>query len=308
MKTDTIIFDGSHAAHRISAATPVLTNSKGQRVEVMFGLLRLLSSVVRSNPATQCIVAWDGRKAKDIRRAVFPGYKVKEEADPATKERLKAMYEQIGMFWEQFGQHMPIHWTISNKYEADDIIAMAANKCARQGDKVLIVSGDKDLLQLVTSQITVYSPFGDKYCELSNFSEYTEGFPTPLSWLYAKCLMGDSSDKIPGIGKVAEKTALKILQATNFEIGPLKYGHAPGIEGKLMEKLKDEQTWPTITRNYKLMSLQAPVHRTYVTQNVEEKIGNMDQRQLKTNMARNQFASLLVAFTLFINPFMSMER
>lgn len=309
MKVDTIIFDGSHAAHRISAATSPLTNSKSARVEVVFGLLRLLSSVLRNNPATQCIVAWDGIGSREIRKAIFPGYKDRDkDKDDGTKERIKSMHEQVERFWTDFGQHLPIHWLISNKYEADDIIAMAARHYANFGDKVLIVSGDKDLLQLVGPNVTVYSPFGDKYCQSENFAEYTGGFPTPLSWLYAKCLMGDTSDKIPGIGGVQDKTALKILQATNFEIAPLRYAHCPGIEGKLLKRIQETDTWAVIARNYKLMSLQGPVHHTYVVQNAQEKIGKMDNVQLQTNIARNQFASILAAYTIFINPFRLLER
>jgi 5'-3' exonuclease len=218
MKCDTIIVDGSHAAHRISAATPPLNNSKGQRTEVIYGLLRLLSSVMRQNPSTRCYVVWDGPGCKQIRRDVYPSYKVhRDDKDVATKERIKSMHEQVDRFWEQFGQYLPIHWVVSSKYEADDLIAMLANRSAREGDKVLIVSGDGDLLQLVTRQIVVYSPFKDRYCDLDNFKEFTKGFPTPQAWLYAKCLMGDSSDNIKGIGGVAEVTALKILQSVNWE-------------------------------------------------------------------------------------------
>jgi DNA polymerase-1 len=309
MKVDTIIFDGSHAAHRISAATPPLNNSKGVRVEVVFGLLRLLSSVIRANPASKCTVVWDGTGCKDIRRAIFPGYKQRDaDKDDGTKERIQSMHEQLRLFWEQFGQFLPIHWASSHKFEADDIIAMAARQEARSDHSVLVVSGDKDLLQIVSNDITVYSPFGDKYCTLDNFAEYTGGFPTPLSWLYAKCLMGDSSDKVPGIGGVQDKTALKILQAVNWEIGPLKYGHCPGITGKLMERIKHPDTWAAIARNYKLMSLCGPIHHCASNSSIDIKEGVMNGKQLQMNLAKNQFATLLASFTIFINPFRLLER
>ena len=70
--TEVIIFDGSNAAHRISAATQPLTNAKGERVEVMFGLLRLLSSVMRLNPSTRCYLIWDGKGSRKIRQKLDP--------------------------------------------------------------------------------------------------------------------------------------------------------------------------------------------------------------------------------------------
>lgn len=309
MKCDTIIFDGSHAAHRISAATPALTNSKGTRVEVVFGLLRLLSSVIRQNPASRCLVVWDGKGARAIRQNLDPQYKANRvDKDDGTKERIQSMHEQVATMWEQFGKFLPLHWTTSNKYEADDLIAMASRHYVKQGESCLIVSGDKDLLQLVGPKVSVYSPFGNKYCTDENFAEYTGGFPTPNAWLYAKCLMGDSSDNVQGIGGVGEKTALKILQATNWEIGSLKYGHCPGIEGKLKARIVDPGAWDRIALNYKLMSLQGPVHHTYVRQNVTEFEGKMDGRQLQMNLAKNQFASLLASFTQFISPFKLLEK
>lgn len=309
MKVDTIIFDGSHAAHRISAATPPLNNTKGERTEVIYGLLRLLSSVMRANPSSRCYVVWDGPGCKQIRRDVYPDYKVhRDKKDDGTKERLEAMHEQLNRFWEQFGQYLPIHWVTSRKYEADDLIAMLANESVKSGDKVLIVSGDNDLLQLVTRQVVVYSPFRNAYCELENFAQYTNGFPHPQAWLYAKCLMGDSSDNIKGIGGVAEKTALKILQGVNWDIEPLKYGHAPNLEGKLAAKVKDPATWPIIAQNYKLMSLSAKAHQGFAQNKAEEREGNLNNRQLQMNCARNQFASIIGGFTQWIGPFKLLER
>ncbi len=307
-KFDSIIFDGSHAAHRLAAANPPLTNSKGVRVEVTFGLLRLLASVMRSNPATRCTVVWDGKGSRAIRQAIDPDYKANRvDKEDGTRERIQSMHEQVDYFWEQFGQFLPIHWLISNKYEADDLIAMAARKYAKDGDKVLIVSGDRDLLQLVNRSITVYSPFGNKFCTLDNFQEYTNGFPHPGAYLHAKCLMGDSSDNVKGIGGVGEKTALKILQAINWDISMLKYAHCPGIEGKLLQRIQHADTWPRISRNFKLMSLSGPAHHTYGSA-IQEQEGQMNNKQLQVNMARNQFASILANFTMWIGPFRLLER
>src|SRR3954467_9246611 len=106
-----------------------LTNAKGERVEVMFGLLKLFSSVMRSNPSKRCYVIWDGKGSRAIRQAIDPEYKNNRERaqDPEVKARITDMHRQVERFWELFGAHLPITWMMSNKYEADDVMAMLAH-------------------------------------------------------------------------------------------------------------------------------------------------------------------------------------
>lgn len=315
MKTDAIIFDASNAAHRISAASAPLTNAKGVRVEVVFGLLRLMSSVMRANPSKKCFVVWDGKNSRKIRQSIDPLYKCNREKDrdEDAKERIKGMHEQISKFWELFGQHLPINWLISEKYEADDIIAMLSNEEAGGGMSSLIVSGDKDLLQLVSEFTSVYSPNGDKYCQVENFSKYTapkgseSGFPNNMSWLYAKCLMGDSSDNVKGVGGVGEITALRILAAHDWDITNLLTSPADElIRSKVGQTILSTSGKARIALNYKLMSLHGKAHRR-IQPEVDWLKGTMNTRELRTNLAKMQFASLMATFTQFISPFQLLE-
>lgn len=307
---DVIIFDGSNSAHRISAATQPLTNSKGERVEVMFGLLRLLSAVIRANPAKRCFVVWDGRGSRNIRLALDPEYKAHRHAqhDDEAKERIQGMHKQVEKFWELFGQNLPINWMISEKYEADDIIAMLAHAADTEGHTATIVSGDKDLLQLVTDNVTVFSPNSQKYCTLDNFQEYTKGYPTPWAFLYGKCLQGDDSDNITGIPGVGEKTALKLLEAHNWDLATLMNDPSGELKKTAVgQKLLSDSGKKRLGLNYSLMSLHAPLHQQLKKGHIDLKHGRMSTVMLKTHFAKQQFASLLASFQQFISPFLKLE-
>lgn len=316
METKAIIFDGSNAAHRLSSVLGPLNNARGERVEVLYGLLRLLSAVMRANPAEQCYVVWDGKNSKKIRQNIDPLYKHRRETDKddSTKERIKGMHLQVERCWELFGQFLPIHWLVSEKYEADDIMAMLAHEANAKSETALIVSGDKDLLQLVTENVRVYSPNGDKYCTHENFSTYTKGFPTPQAFLAGKCLMGDQSDNVPGVGGVGEKTALKILEKHNWGLTGLLNSPSEELKStKVGQVIISPSGVARIKLNYKLMSLQGNTHlqgtHEHIRANqIEVRKGTrINSRELRTNMARMQFASLMTSFPQFIAPFQELE-
>ena len=308
--TDLIIFDGSNAAHRISAATQPLTNSKGERVEVMFGLLRLLSSVIRANPAKECYVVWDGRGSRNIRQKLDPDYKANRGTNftEEDKARIQGMHDQVQKFWELFGKNLPIKWLISERYEADDIISMLTHQADRDGRNAVVVSGDKDLLQLVTKHVTIFSPNSMKYCTLENFEEYTKGYPEPWAFLYGKCLQGDSSDNVVGIPGIGEKTALKILSQHRWALAEILSMPTDELKRSAVgQKLLNDSGKKRLGLNYSLMSLHAPLHDTMQLKRVTIERGNLNTLMLKTFFAKQQFVSLLASFSAFIAPFLNLE-
>ena len=309
IKYKNIIFDGSNAVHRISAANPPLSTRSGIRTEVTFGLLRLLSHVCQLNPAERCFVIMDGKGSRQIRRDIDPEYKAHRGADftKADEARIASMYKQVDEFWEAFGKHLPIVWMVSEKYEADDIMAMIANTQANLQQHSLIVSGDKDLLQLVHQYTSVYSPNRNEHCNVANFTQYTKGYPTPQAFLYGKCLQGDSGDHVPGIPGCGEVWALKILEEHNWNIADvLQTPTERFAKSKLGKAVLCSIGRDRIKKNYKLMSLLG--HKVVRTQDIEIRYGHLDRGALKLNMAKFQFASLLASFNQFITPFLNFER
>jgi len=308
--THIIVFDASNAAHRISAATQPLTNSKGERVEVMFGLLRLLSAVLRQNPARRCYLVWDGKGSRNIRQKIDPQYKANrgKEFTDEDRERIEGMHQQVGKFWELFGKNLPITWMSSERYEADDIISMLTHAADVEQYSTLVVSGDKDLLQLVTPHVSIFSPNSLKYCTHDNFQEYTGGYPTPLAFLFGKCLQGDSSDNVAGVGGIGEKTALKILAEHNWDLQTIRDTPSEGLKKSAVgQRLLSDSGWARLALNYKLMSLHAPLHQCVQKSRITLDYGRMNITMLKTHFAKQQFVSLLAGFQQFINPFNSLE-
>lgn len=308
MKYQAIIFDGSNAIHRLASAVPPLTNHAGERVEVMFGLLKLLSSVSRANPATACYICFDGKGSREIRQKIDPVYKDRRgknwtEEDQA---RIDGMHAQTARFWTLFGQHLPINWLISTTYEADDIMAMIAAEYMANGKHSLIVSGDGDMLQLVSPLVTVFSPTRNDYCTPASFSKYTKGFLNGEAWLYGKVLQGEppTGDNIPGIRGVGEGWAKKLLEMHDWNLPKMLTSPTDEMKkSKLGKAILCAEGRDRIAKNYKLMSLRG--HKGLKADKVEIRKGKLDKRQLQINLAKNQFSSILVSFNQFIAPFMS---
>ena len=218
------------------------------------------------------------------------------------------MHAQVDRFWELFGKNLPINWMVSERYEADDIIAMLTHACDADGTSCLVVSGDKDLLQLVTPHVSVFSPNSQKYCTLENFEEYTKGYPDPMSFLFGKCLQGDTSDNIAGIPGIGEKTAIKLLQEHGWTLAEILSCPSDTLKKSAVgQKILSDSGRKRIGLNYSLMSLHAPVHQRVRKSHVDLQYGTMNATMLKAHFAKQQFASLLASFQQFINPFNKLE-
>lgn len=309
--TDAIVFDGSNAAHRISNASTALTNSKGERVEVVFGLLRMVSSILRQNPAKSCYIVWDGKGSKARRQAKDPLYKANrgKEFTDEDRERIADMHRQVDVFWGLFGRYLPIHWMISEKYEADDLIAMIAFEMESTKKSTLIVTGDKDMLQLVSYHTHVFRPGKDNRYTPDSFQDLT-GYPDGLAFLYGKCLQGDSSDNVPGVRGIGEKTALKIMQEHGWSLAAVLGNHYDLLQKSAVgQRLMEEESKNRVSLNYTLMSLLSPVTQRGLQgdkmRHIEVKNGSSPAQSvyLKTHLAKQGFASILGNFAQFITPF-----
>lgn len=302
MHTDVLIIDGSNAAHRFKAVLPPLNGPHGERVEIMLGLLRMISSTVRNNPAQEIFICWDGDGSKQIRLDIDPEYKANRTKNDFEMRADSTMHKQVGQFWDLFGQYLPLTWVNSTTYEADDLIAMLVHACKRRGEKALIVTNDKDMLQLIDPLISMYCPTNEKYCTMDNFEEFSKGFPNPSSHLLAKILMGDSSDNIKGVGGVGDKTAIKILSEHGWVINNLVTNQNAALAkskvGKNILAGADR-----IRINEQLMSLTLPYHHKPNMKAIEFREGTLNVEAFRKSLAKMEFMSILASFTSFIKCF-----
>lgn len=202
-----LLIDGSSFLHRGYYAMPNLRNSQGEYTGAVYGLVSMLSRIINAEKPQFAAVCFD-KSRHSFRTEFYPEYKGTRKEPPT---ELKSQFALAFEVLEAFG----IFAVEMDNYEADDLIGTLAKKGEAQGMKVDIYTGDRDLLQLITEKITVHiAGSGKSAAESTPFDTAAMiekyGFE-PCRLIDFKALMGDTSDNIPGIAGVGEKTAQKLL-------------------------------------------------------------------------------------------------
>ena len=202
-----VLIDGNSLLHRAYHGYPSLSVS-GKPIGAVYGFMRMLLSFIKKIEPTHMVMAWDVGKIV-FRHEEYEGYKAgRPEMDQELVDQLDKVKELVAAFnIPQFG--------VEN-YEADDIIGTIANKME---GKVVIVTGDRDVLQLIKEEMIVvympsmgnkWGPKGDMIFDEKAFEARYKLKPDQMRDL--KALMGDASDSIPGVKGVGEKTAMILLR------------------------------------------------------------------------------------------------
>lgn len=207
MEEKIVLVDGNSILNRAFYGVPTLTDSKGRHTNAVYGFLNILCKLLDEEQPQYLAVAFDV-KAPTFRHKMYANYKGTRKPMP---EELK---EQLPLIKEVL-QTMHIKIIEKEGLEADDLIGTMAKRMEKEGLRVSILSGDRDLLQLVSEHITMRLPHTsagnttiDIFTPQAVFEKYQL---TPLQIIELKSLMGDSSDNIPGVPSIGEKTATKIL-------------------------------------------------------------------------------------------------
>lgn len=207
MEKKLVLIDGNSIINRAFYGVPDLSNKNGLHTNAIYGFLNIMFKLMDEEEPTHMLVAFD-EKAPTFRHEMFEEYKGTRKAMP---EELR---EQVPVLKELL-QAMNLRIFSQAGIEADDILGTMAKKGEKEGYTVVVVSGDRDLLQLATDTIMVRIPktrAGKTVVENYHTAEVIEKYQvTPSQITDLKGLMGDSSDNIPGVPGVGEKTAVKIL-------------------------------------------------------------------------------------------------
>ena len=207
MNSKIVLIDGHSILNRAFYGVPDLTNSEGLHTNAIYGFLNIMFKILEEEKPEYLTVAFDVH-APTFRHEMYAEYKGtrKPMADelrqqvPVIKEVLRAMGVKI---IEQAG------------LEADDLLGTISKRCESMGMDVSVISGDRDLLQLATEKVKIRIPktkqgrteVEDYYAE----DVKTRYEVTPKEFIDLKALMGDTSDNIPGVPSIGEKTATKII-------------------------------------------------------------------------------------------------
>jgi DNA polymerase I len=195
------LVDGSAYIYRAYHAVAPLTNGEGMPTHAVFGFLNILRRLIKEKQPQYLAVAFDMR-GPVFRHEIYPEYKANR---PPMPEDLAVQIPYI----KELVRAMNIPCFETQGIEADDIIASAAQLLSSQGHRVMIVSGDKDLLQLVDSRVVMWDPMKNKVMDIAAVEEKYHVKPEQLLDCYS--LMGDSSDNVPGVPGVGPKTAEKLI-------------------------------------------------------------------------------------------------
>ena len=249
MTTDTIyLIDGHAYIYRAYHAIAPLTNAEGLPTHAAFGFTNILNRVIKDKDPRFLAVAFDA-KGPTFRHEIYPEYKANR---PPMPEDLRV---QIPFIHEIVGANRIL--TLEREgLEADDLIAAAAVGMAAKGFAVVIVSGDKDLLQLVGPGITLWDPMKDVVMDETAVEKKYGVPPARLTDLFA--LIGDNADNVPGVPGVGIKTAAKLLAdcTTIEEI----YQNIDSVRGKkLKEKLLANHDLALLSRRLIRLDTTAPV-------------------------------------------------
>lgn len=196
-----ILVDGSSYLYRAFHAFPPLTNAGGEPTGAMYGVLNMLKSLLNQFAPTEMAVVFDA-KGKTFRDEMFAEYKAHR---PPMPDELRSQIEPLHQMIRALG--LPL--LVVPGVEADDVIGTLAKHAAANGRDVLISTGDKDMAQLVSDKITLINTMNNTVLGPQEVREkYGVGPELIIDFL---ALMGDSSDNIPGVPGVGEKTALALL-------------------------------------------------------------------------------------------------
>ena len=243
-----ILFDGNAILHRAYHAYPkTLMTKQGELTNAVYGFFATLLSVVREMKPSHIIVAFD-EKEKTKRVIKYEFYKAQR---PKVDEELVGQFGRTRDLVRAF--NIPIY--AKPGYEADDLLGTISRKEEEEFEEVIIVTGDKDILQLVTEKTHVYFPSRGRIpAKFYNWQKFVTDYGfEPLQMIDFKGLAGDPSDNIPGVKGIGKVTATKLIK----EFGSVErvYKNIGKIKGKIGERLKEDKENALISKELATIDL-----------------------------------------------------
>ena len=253
-----VLIDGHSMLIRAFYGIPDLTNSEGLHTNAVYGFLNIMFRILEEEKPQYLTVAFD-MHAPTFRHRAYAEYKGNRKPLP------RELTEQVPLIQEVL-RAMGVRLVTLEGYEADDLLGTLARKAEKKGLAVTIVSGDRDLLQLATDRIQIRIPktrqgktvIEDYFAEDVRRVYQLE----PVQIIALKALMGDSSDNIPGLPGVGEKTATKIL----LQYGTVENAHAHLEElkpKKAMEAFRDHYDLALLSGQLATINTDSPVEEDY---------------------------------------------
>ncbi|MFH1758256.1 MAG: DNA polymerase I [Pseudomonadota bacterium] len=281
------LIDGSSYIYRAFFAIPHLSNSKGFPTNAIYGFTNMLLKIMREQGPEYMAIAFDA-PGPTFRHEIFGDYKANR---PAMPENLRPQIPYI----KEIVAALNIPVLEKAGYEADDLIGTLVKKMENEEVETVIVSGDKDLMQLVTPRVSMLDPMKEKTFQILEVKEYFG--VTPDKIVEVMGLSGDSSDNIPGVPGIGKKTAVELIEEFG-SIEELLKNVARVKNAKTRDRLIHYAEQARLSRELAILDTHVPL-----TEELNSiKLGIPDQEKLQKIFKEMEFSKLLKEFTSPLEP------
>ncbi len=291
MNNKIVLIDGHSILNRAFYGVPDLTNSEGLHTNAIYGFLNIMFKILEEEKPEYLTVAFDVH-APTFRHEMFPEYK------GTRKPMADELRQQVSVIKDVL-RAMGIKIIEQAGLEADDLIGTLSKRCENMGMEVVVLSGDRDLLQLATEHVKIRIPKtkqGRTEVEDYYASDVKDRYQvTPKEFIDLKALMGDTSDNIPGVPSIGEKTAAKII----VEYSSIENAYAH------VDELKPPRAAKALQEHYDLAELSKVLATINVDADFEYKIDEAKLENMYTEEAyvyfqRLQFKNFLSRFEVAV--------
>lgn len=287
MSEKLVLIDGHSILNRAFFGIPDLSNSEGLHTNAVYGFLNILFRILEEEQPDYLTVAFDV-SAPTFRHKMYADYK------GTRKPMAEQLREQVPVMKELL-QAMGVTIVEKEGYEADDLLGTIAARAQAQGILVSIVSGDRDLLQLASEHIKIRIPKTKKTgTEVEDYyaAQVMEKYSvTPAEFIDVKALMGDSSDNVPGVPGIGEKTAVKII--SQYHSIENAYAHIDDMpKSKVRESFRENYEKAQFSK--KLVTIE--VHADIDYDISKAKLGSLYTPQAYEMCRRLEFKNMLARF------------
>lgn len=286
MQDKILLIDGHSMLNRAFYGVPPLTNGEGLNTNAVYGFLNIMFKIIEEEQPVYMAVAFDV-KAPTFRHEIFKEYKgTRKPAKPEFVEQVPVIKDVL--------KAMNIVTLEKAGLEADDILGTVSKAAEKAGMKVTVLSGDRDLLQLATDEIMIRIPKTSKgTTEVFNYNtkDVIEQYGlTPAQIIELKGLMGDSSDNIPGLQGVGEKTATSILQT----YGDIEnaYIHREELKPKVRQRMEEDIEIARLSKVLATINIEADIDFDFESM----KVTNFYTEEAYKWFKRLEFKNLLNRF------------
>ena len=274
------LVDGSSFLFRAYHAVPPLTNAKGDPTNAIYGVSNMLRKLLSEYKTDYVTVVFDAA-GKTFRNELYADYKAHR---PAMPDDLRVQIAPL----HQLIRAMGLPLIMESGVEADDVLGVLAQHAAKRGFHVVISTGDKDMAQLVTDQISLEDTMKNVRMDIQGVIDKFGVKPEQIIDYLA--LMGDSSDNIPGVSKVGPKTAAKWLQ--QYQTLDNLIAHADEIKGKIGENLRASLGFIPLAKQ--LTTIKCDLDLPYTIEDLKRKpVNNAELRGLLEELGFSSWLKML---------------